>query len=136
MIQSYSQNVAVPAASSIPFNNTFQKGCAVEQAGAASFQLNRKGLYLVHFDASAFASTAAGNISVQLFKDGVADPGGFAQASSTADTDIESLSFETHVQVPCDNTCACNVSPVIIQIRNVDVPATFIQANVVITKLC
>ncbi len=136
MLQSYSQNITVPTASSIPFNNNFEKGCSVVQNGAGSFQFNKKGLYLVSFDASAFASATAGNITVQLFKDGVADPGGLTQANSTAATDIEALSFTAHVQVPCDNTCACNVAPVTVQIRNTGVAATFVQANVVITRLC
>lgn len=136
MLQSHSQNITVPANSAVPFNNNFEKGCSVVQNGAASFQFNRKGLYLVSFDASAFASATAGNITLQLYRDGVADPGGLTQANSTAATDIEALSFTTHVQVPCDNTCACNVSPVTVQIRNIGVPATLVQANVVITRLC
>lgn len=136
MLQSYSQNIAVPALSSIPFNNNFEKGCAVVQTGAGSFQFNKKGLYIISFDASAFATAAGGNIIVQLFHDGLADPGGLTEAASTAAADIESLSFTTHVQVPCDNTCACNVAPTTVQIRNVGIAATFIQANVVITRLC
>lgn len=136
MIQSYSQNITVPSNSSIPFNNSFKKGCSIVQSGAASFQINRRGLYLISFDASAFTSAAAGNITIQMYKDGVPDPGGLTQAASTAAADIEALSFTTHVQVACDNNCDCGVAPVTIQIRNIGVPATLVQANIVITKLC
>lgn len=136
MIQSHSQNITVPTNSSIPFNSLFKKGCTVAQNGAATFQFNRRGLYLVAFDASAFAAATAGNITIQLYRNGVLDPGGFTQAASTAAADIEALSFSTLVQVPCDNTCDCGTAPVTVQIRNIGVPATFVQANAVITKLC
>lgn len=136
MIQSYSQNVTVAQNSAIPFNSTFTKGGTVQQVGAGTFQFNKKGLYILHFDAVVAQSTTAGNITVQMFKDGVAAPEAVTQASSTAATDIEAISFTTRVQVPFDNTDCCNVAPTTVQLRNIGVPALFSQANVVITKLC
>lgn len=136
MIQSNSQNVTAPTNSSVPFNNSLKKGCSVVQNGAASFQFNKRGIYLIAFDASAFAAVTGGNITLQLYRNGIADAGGFTQAASTAAADIEALSFSTLVQVQHDNTCDCGTAPVTVQIRNVGVPATFVQANIVITKLC
>lgn len=125
MLEAYSLNVAVPAGTAIPFNNiTLNKCNDVTQNGPASFQLNKCGVYQVSCDCSAAAAS-----TIQLFKDGVAQP----QAQSTG----SSPCFTTYVQVPQNNNncCPCS-SPVNIQIRNTGTAAaTFTDANVTIRKV-
>lgn len=137
MIEAYSNNVPVLANAPIPFNNvSVVKGCTVEQQNVNTFLFNKRGTYKVEFDAVAAQSTAPGNIVVQLFRSGVPQPQAITEAASTAQTDIEAMSFSTLVQVEHDNIPCCNVIPVSIQIKNLGVAAQFVQANIVITKLC
>ena len=122
MLQMYSQNVAVAADSAIPLNNvSLIKGTTAEPSGTSSIVFNRCGVYMVSFDASASAST-----TVQLYKNGVAQP----EAQST---DI-SPSFTTLVQVPSNNSCCPCSSGTTIQFIS-DTEVTFTNANVVITKI-
>lgn len=125
MLEAYSLNVTVPAASVIPFNNTsIQKGCTAKLSGVSTIELNKAGVYMVAVDASAAAAT-----TIQLFKDGVAQP----QAQSTG----TSPSFVTLVQVSENNTACCCTAPTNIQVRNTGTSAaTFTDANITITKVC
>lgn len=125
MLNAYSLNVTVAANTGIPFNNiTLKKGCTAEFNGVSSIELNKAGVYMVECDAS--SATAS---TIQLFKDGVAQP----QAQSTG----TSPNFTTLVQVPTNNSCSCCSSPVTIQVRNANSSsATFTNANICVTKLC
>ena len=136
MIQSYSQNITVLTNSDISFNNTFVKGKTVKQIGSSTFQFNKKGLYLVTFNGFGSTAGTAGNIAVQMVKDGVLVPEAQTVNTSSGTTDIETLTFTTKVQVPHDNSECCNVSPTVVSFRNVGVEAVFTLANVVITKVC
>lgn len=123
MLEAYSLNVAVGANSAIPFNNiTIQKGCTAKLEAPSTIELNKRGIYIVYFDAVAGTST-----TVQLYKDGVAQPQ--AQSTGTA------VSFVTLVQVPQDNTCACATSPTLLRIVNTTA-GTFTNVNLAVTKLC
>lgn len=137
MIQSYSQNVTVPAQTAIPFTANFTKGCTVQQTSDTTFQFNKKGLYLVQFDAVVSQSTTAGNVLAQLFVNGVAQSRGVTSTAISSATDASAMSFTAYVQVPNDNICDCSVAPTTMQIKtNGTIGALFEQANVVITKLC
>lgn len=124
MLEAYSENVTVVSDASIPFNSvTIEKGCTAVLNAPASVQLNKSGVYMVSVDASAALAT-----TIQLFKDGVAQP----QAQSTGLTP----SFMTLVQVPFNNCqCPCT-SPVTLEVKNTgDASATFDNANIVVTKI-
>lgn len=139
MLETYSQNVSVTTNTSIPFNSTsIEKGCTSVKTDINTIALNKEGVYMVSFDGSAAAteSTTTGNITVQMTKDGTLVAQALATNSSTATTDIESLSFVTLVQVNRNNSCRCCDAPVILRFINTGIPATFTQANVVITKIC
>ena len=70
MLESYSLNAITSADSPIPFNNTtIEKGCTVTISGPASIQLNKRGIYMVSFNAVSSAAS-----TVQLYKNGVAVP--------------------------------------------------------------
>ena len=123
MLEAYSLNITVGANANIPFNSvSLEKGCTVTKPSADTINLNKCGVYMVEVDASAAAST-----TIQLYKDGVAQP----QAQSTG----TSPSFTTLVQV-AHNNCGCPCSsPTTIQVRNTTA-GTFTDANIVVTKIC
>lgn len=123
MLESYSLNVAVAANTAIPFNNdSITKGCTAIHSAPSTIELNKCGVYMVSFDGVAGTST-----TVQLYKDGVAQP----QAQSTGTT----LSFVTLVQVNHNNNNCCCTSPVTLRAINTTA-ATFTNANIVVTKIC
>ena len=123
MLEAYSLNVAVEANTAIPFNNIhLQKGCTAVLRSPATIVLNKCGVYMVAFNASATASE-----TVQLYRDNVAQP----QAQSTG----LNPSFTTLVQVERSNNpnCPCS-SPVTLQVI-AEVATTLSDANIVITKV-
>lgn len=121
----------------ILFNtNRNRAGCSIcHPAGSASIDLTRPGLYLVHFNGDAAESGTAGDITVQLFVNGVLLPGAEATEDSTAITDIVNLDFETTVRVrpdcgPCGNV---NTSLTFV---DTGVGAVFSNVEVVVTRIC
>lgn len=124
MLEAYSLNVEAAAETAIPLNNvTIKKGCDIQMSGASSIQLNKCGVYKVHVDAVAGAST-----TIQLKKNEVLQP----QAQSTGTT----LGFETLVQVPTNNSCCPCSSPVTVQVINpTETAATLTNINVVVEKV-
>lgn len=138
MIQAYSNNITAVTAQAIPFSSvSVLKGCTVEQQNLTTFIFNRRGVYLVSVDATGNTAGTSGNIVLQLYKNGVAQPQAFTSAASTATTDVGSLSFETLVQVEDDNSlCCCNKEPTTIQVQNTGIGAQFGHINIVITKIC
>ena len=123
MLEAYSINAAVSADSAVPFNSvSIEKGCTARLTSPTTIELNKCGVYMVAVDATAAAST-----TLQLTKDGIAQP----QAQSTGTTP----SFVTLVQVDRNNSsCACS-SPVTVQVIN-STATTLENANIVVTKLC
>lgn len=123
MIQGYSISVDVGADSFIPFNNVIvDKGCCEKFTGVGTVELDKAGIYFVHVDGVASAST-----TIQLVKNGVALP----QAQSTGTT----LGFSTLIQVPGNNcSCSCKTSPVTIQLHN-ETAGTLSNVNIVVYKL-
>ena len=122
MLEAYSTNIDVAVDAAIPFNSTtLSKGCTVTHPSPDTINLNKCGVYMVACDCSASAST-----TIQLYKDGVAQP----QAQSTG----TSPSFTTLVQVSENNSeCPC-ASPTVIQVRNT-VAGTLLDANISMTKV-
>jgi len=122
MIEAYSEAIDVVAGAFIPFNNvTLKKGCTVELTGPSSVQFNKCGVYMVSFKGSATEAT-----TVQLYKDGIAQPQ--AQAIGTEP------SFVTLVQVAENNTCCPCSSPTICQVISEDA-TTFNAADITVTKV-
>lgn len=122
MLEAYSENITVTADSAIPFQNVLlKKGCTAELSGISTIELNKCGVYMVSANASSEASA-----TIQLFKNGVAQP----QAQSTG----TSPCFTTLVQVSENNSfCPCT-APVSLQIIS-DTATTFTAANIVVTKV-
>ena len=128
MLQAYSNNITFVDTAAIPLNNiVIRKGCTAVLGSPATIELNKAGVYMVHCDATA----AAGGGTVQMYKDGVAQP--FAKTVLDAD----SGSFESLVQVPENNTnCCCLTSPTTLQFIFDETTAATGDINVVVTKLC
>lgn len=136
MIQGYSTELEVATPAAYPINNiTLKKGCSVVQSGVSAFQLNQRGIYLVHYDGYA-AATVGGTVSTQLYVNGVAQPEAISTFEAADVADAGSLQFETLVQV-ANNNCNCNLtsSPTVIQFMNNGIAVEDAHINVVITKL-
>lgn len=137
MLELYSLGVTVPAGGNIPLNNSnFSKGMTVTHSAPATVELNKKGVYRVAVNASA-SPAAAGDVQIQLVKNGMLAPAAQSIATAASTATIVSLGFETLVQVPFDNTCCCATSPTNLQVINAStVDATFPIVNVTVSKLC
>lgn len=137
MLDTYSNSDQTVATDGIIIFNTnrVQTGCtATHAAGTGSISLNKPGFYLVHFNGDAAESGVAGDITVQLFKNGILVPGAEATEDSTAVTDIANLSFEAIIRVTPDClSCGTSVSLTFV---DTGVAAAFSNVEVVVTKLC
>ena len=136
MLEIYSLKVDVEENGSIPFNNSkLAKGITAVQTAPATVQLNKKGVYMVTCSAS-ITPAAAGDVSIQLAKNGVLQLGSFSIATAAAD-DTTPLSFTAFVQVSEDNQpCCCATNPTTIQLINTGEAGTFPVVRMVITKIC
>jgi len=135
MIQAYSSNLDVAARVAIPFNNAIiEKGCTAVLSAPATIQLNARGLYMVSVDAYGEPG-AAGDVSIQLYRNGVALPQAISSATG-ATGDLTALSFQTLVQVSQNNTNCCCSSPTTLQVINGDIALTDAHCNIVVTKVC
>lgn len=136
MLELYSLNVDVDENGTIPFNNVdLAKGCTAVLTAPGTVQFNKSGVYMVNVSAS-IAPTAAGDVSIQLAKDGVLELGSFSEATAAAGDTI-ALAFESLVQVPCNNNpCNCATNPTTIQLINTGQAGTFPVVRMVITKIC
>lgn len=132
MIEVYSENVNVAANSAIPFNSVALKKGDYESVNCTTLELNHCGVYKLNCHGSV---TGAGDIVIQVSKDGVLLPQTKLAITGTADADIP-FAFETLIQVSHNNGPRCCQSPTNIQIMNAGVAATFNLADVSITKVC
>lgn len=138
MIQLYSNGVTVLSETAIPLENiALKKGCSVTNSGTRTLLFNKAGTYKIDVTASANSVTATtGEITIQLAKNGVLQPGALSEETVASTTAIHALAFSALVVVPEDNSCKCCKSPTIVTIVNEGVDATFSNINVVVTKIC
>ena len=136
MLELYSLNIEVDSNSSIPFNTAdLAKGCTAIQTAPATVQFNKSGVYMVECSGSVTATTP-GDVSIQLAKNGVLQPGSISSATAAADS-ITPLAFTSLVQVSQNNNpCNCTINPTTIQLINTGVAGTFDIVRMVVTKLC
>lgn len=91
---------AVDADGIIQFPDVTTNQCCGSPVTGGVIALNQCGDYEVHFNASVVA-TAAGQIEVQMFKNGTPVPGAHAFGTAAAVGDNVSLSFTGLVSVDC-----------------------------------
>lgn len=138
MISSYNiSSQAVLANGTVSFStDRILTGCTVTRNNS-TFQLNKPGYYYITFNAVAAATTTVGELTVELYNNGVAVPGAQASVTTTTAGENSNFSFSTIVKVPAFCGCPCaNNSVAKLTIINTGVDATFINANINITKLC
>lgn len=137
MVELYSLGVTVPAGGDIPLNSSnFSKGITATHSAPATIDLNKKGVYHVSVNASA-TPAAAGDVQIQLVKNGLLTPAAQSIATAASTATAVSLSFDTLVQVPFDNTCCCATSPTTLEVINAStVDVTFPIVNMIVSKLC
>lgn len=139
MIECYSKNNSRAANEPLAWDNTtLKKGCTVEVNGA-SLQFNKCGIYEVSVDADVVSptatSSAAVNLALQLYKNGVPQSQAVAQETATDSTSTHHLSFVTLVQVAENNSCKPCSSPTVCNVMNTQGEANILNANLVVTKL-
>lgn len=137
MVQYYSDGVTVAAGGFFPLNNAaYSKGCTATHGAPATIELNKKGVYSVEVDSFATLE-AAGDFSIQLFRNGVAQTQAL-NTTTVAAGEIGSTHFQTFVVVPANNcACSCTSAPVTIQVANAsEVEVSDAHINVTVTKIC
>ena len=135
MLEAYTNNITVATDATIPFANvSLQKGCTAKIESSGTIELNKSGIYMVSVDAAG-TPTEDGDISIQLYKDGIPQPQAQSIATGTT-TAASNLSFTTLVQVKENNTCSCCTSPTLVRVVNTGVPIAYSIANIVVTKVC
>ena len=139
-LEAYSVNITVPANTPIPLNiRTIEKGefASCNNNGTSNIVFNKCGLYKVSVTASAVASDAAGDITIQLYQDGTPIANAVSTSTAANTTNSRSLAIEKLIQVSKNNSpCCCCSSPSTVTIVNAGVTATFNPINVVVTKYC
>lgn len=137
MINSYTSTTqTVVTDAPLAFNNDkIKTGCTVTHAeGTSTFALNKPGFYFISFNADGATADAAGDISVQMYQNGVPVVGALATDNSAAATDIGNIAFTSIVQVR--PSCCAIDNDTSLTFINTGVEATYTNINLVITKLC
>ena len=104
-------------------------------AGTPTAKIVKSGLYLVMFSANAIATTA-GNITMQLFRNGVAVSGANATVTAANTTDTNNITLHTLIEV--GNACCCSGitnSNIPLVITNTGVGVTVSNAKLDVIKL-
>lgn len=149
MLQLYSSSatgVSTPVDSNIVFDNkAIQTGCtAVANTPTNTVTLNKSGLYMVEFNGiisgiaaseveAAVIPTVANFVGVQMFNNGNAVPEALTGATSSADTDVNAVSFQTLVRVRPGCCSVDNTTRLTFKVVGNNANVYF--ANVVVTKL-
>ena len=132
-VNAYTQaGQTVVTGSPVTFVNGTRTGCSINfTAGTTSIRLAKPGLYQVQFSAYGAESGTAGNITVQMYRNGVAVPGAVSSANSTTVTDVKAIGFSSVVRVL--PSCAAIDNDVTLTFVNTGVGATFgnVQATVI-----
>lgn len=126
-----SQNVGVNLP--INFNTKQETGCSVKLEGTSIVEIENPGLYFVEFNAVGSTQGTAGDIAVQLQKNGVNVLGAIASESSSATTDIGSITFSTIIDV-LPSCCSVDNS-VNLSFVNTGVAATYTNVAINVIKL-
>ena len=108
-------------------------GCTATRDGQ-TFQLNKPGYYYVTFNAVAAATTTVGELTVELYNNGVAVPG--AEASYTTTTAGENANYAFSIIIRVPPSCCVVNNTARLTVVNTGVDATYTNVNINITKLC
>jgi len=134
MIETYSNNITVPANSAVPLNTVLKKGCTVEKSGDATIKFKKCGLYIVNVNATGIAGSG-GLMTLQLMINGTVVPFAFASETAADTTSTHNLAFSARVQVPYNDSCCACAPEFTATLLNAGVEATYSLVNVLVTKL-
>lgn len=135
MISSYNTNTqAVVTDGLLTFTtDRILTGCTVTRNGN-TFQLNKPGYYFVTFNAVAAATATLGELTVELYNNGVAVPGAEASTTTTVAGNNANYAFSTIIRV-LPSCCAID-NTARLTVVNTGVDGTYTNVNINITKLC
>ncbi len=136
MLEVYSKNVTVAANGLIPLTTVaLLKGVSTQLLGASTIQFNKCGIYEVTISGSIIGS-AAGEIIVQLEKNGIAQPQAVSLITAADATSQIPFSFTTLIQVPDSNNinCPCSTTTTI-DLRNAGIEATYSTIDVTAVRV-
>ena len=126
MLEVYSKNVTVAENGIIPLTSVaLIKGTSTQLLGTSTVQFNKCGIYKVTVSGSVTGS-AAGEIVIQLEKNGIVQPQAVSLATAADATSIIPFSFTTLIQVPDSNNinCPCSTTTTI-NLRNAGIEDTY-----------
>ena len=104
-------------------------GCGISAVGSTGVRLKKSGNYLITVSATIGGT---GNVSLQLFRDGVAIPYALATANSTGVATPQAISFTKLIKV--NESCRCVDNATTLTVRNVGVDATVTDIIVDVIK--
>lgn len=139
MLEIYSESlngIAVEVNNAITFNNkVLQTGCtATANTPTNAVRLNKAGFYSVHIDAVIANNTAeAGLVGIQLFNNNDEVSNAYTAQTSTGNTNLVSVGFDTIVQVR--PSCSVIDNTANLQFKVVNNNAMVYFANAVVTKI-
>ena len=139
MLYAYSntdQTVAINGILTFANNGVNTCNCVSHAAGTGSVALQGTGYYLITVNADAANTTAtAGNITLQLYTNGVAYAGAEATQTSESTTDIAHLSFTTLIRVLPNCCVITNNNPLALTVVNTGIAATVSNAAITVVKV-
>ena len=112
----------------------FFNGCTCNRpivAEGDGTTINATGMYKIEVEAT-FTAPVAGDVTLQLFENGVAIDGAFAtETITTATTEVRSVAFSTYVIVDQTKVLGiCAITPKTYTLVNTGVGATFTRVQV------
>lgn len=122
----------VPALGLVDLGTVYRRYCTKDVCGFRTFEvtgdsisIQHPGMYAVTVTAT-FTAPAAGDVTLQLYEDGVAVPGALAtETITTADTEVRTVSFEYLILVNC--TRVLNSTAIV---KNISVVNTGVEADI------
>lgn len=139
MLEIYSESsngVATALNEAIVFSNkVLQTGCtATANTPTNTVRLNKAGFYSVHIDAVIANNTdVSGLVGIQLFNNNDEVSNAYTAQTSTGNTNLAAVGFDTIVQVRPSCSMIDNTANLQFKIANNDAMVYF--ANVVVTKI-
>lgn len=130
----------VPALGLVDLGTVYRRYCTKDACGFRTFEvtgdsisIQHPGMYAVTVTAT-FTAPAAGDVTLQLYEDGVAVPGALAtETITTADTETRTVSFDYTVLVNCTRILNTTAITKNITVVNTGVEADF--SNIVVNVL-
>lgn len=123
----------------VNFNTVLDTDCRVANNNG-TINIDKPGRYLIQFNSVGYNTGEAttpdaseGTYSFQLFNNGVAVSNAFARATSTANTAIANVSFETILTV--NRSCCVVDNDANLTVQYLGQAGTMYLANIIITKL-